>query len=216
MNREPGEYRLAELERRLDNLLRVGTVADADYAAARVRVRSGDLLTGWIPWLTRRASVDIDWWAPEVGEQVLLISPCGDPAQAVCLPAIYQAAHPAPESAATVRSVRIADGMRVSYDRQKSHLTVYCPGTAQVSIVGDATLQVGGQAAVAASGAVTISSGDRVTLTAPTIGIASAGGATSGTMTGSFALDGDLSVSGNISATGSIIDGGGNTNHHSH
>ena len=216
MKGDPAEYRLAELERRLDNLMRVGTVAETDYAAARVRVRSGDLLTGWIPWLTRRAARDIDWWAPEIGEQVLLLAPCGDPAQAVCLPAVYQAAHPAPEAAPTVRTIRFADGMRISYDRQQSLLTVDCPGTATVSVAGDVAIQVGGQAAVAASGAVTISSGASVTLTAPAVNIAAAGGATTGAMTGSFALTGNLSVDGDISATGSIVDSGGNTNHHTH
>lgn len=200
MRGEPGEYRLAELERRLDNLLRVGTVAEADYAAARVRVRSGDLLTGWIPWLTRRAAGDIDWWAPEVGEQVLLIAPCGDPAQAVCLPAVYQAAHPAPEGTATVRSVRFADGTRVSYDREASRLTVQCAGDVEV----------------VAAGHVTVAAADRIELSAPAVNIAAAGGGTVATMTGAFALAGSLSVEGNIQATGSIIDGGGNTNHHTH
>jgi phage baseplate assembly protein V len=216
VNAEPTDFRLAELERRLDNLLRLGTVAAADYSGARVRVQSGELLTGWIPWLTRRAADDIDWWAPEVGEQVLLLSPCGDPAQAVCLPAIYQAARPAPETSPTVRTIRFADGMRISYDRRQSLLAVDCPGTANVSLSGDAVVQVGGAATVSAAGAVAVSSGTRLTLTAPAVNVAAAGGATKGTMTGSFALTGDLSVTGNITATGSVIDAGGNTNHHSH
>ncbi|MEE9357245.1 hypothetical protein [Candidatus Vondammii sp. HM_W22] len=39
-------YELAEIERRLANLIRLGTVEQADYDKARVRVRSGELLTG--------------------------------------------------------------------------------------------------------------------------------------------------------------------------
>jgi phage baseplate assembly protein V len=152
MKGEPEEYRLSELERRLDNLLRIGTVAEADYAAARVRVRSGDLLTGWIPWLTRRAAGDIDWWAPEVGEQVLLLAPCGDPAQAVCLPAIYQAAHPAPESVATVSRIEFRDGGFARYDRASGVLVVSTEGLCK--IVGKGTVEIYGAAGVTVNGVV--------------------------------------------------------------
>ena len=137
---EPTAFRLAELERRLDNLLRWGTVAQADYAAARVRVQSGDLLTGWIPWLTRRAAGDIDWWAPEVGEQVMLLSPCGDPAQAVCLPAVYQTAHPAPAAAPTVHRVAYADGTTIEYDRARGRLRIDCVN--QVEVLAAAHVRV--------------------------------------------------------------------------
>ncbi len=139
---ESVEYRLAELERRLDTLIRYGTVETADYKAARVKVRSGDLLTGWIPWLTRRASNDADWWAPEDGEQVLLLSPCGDPAQAVALPALYQSAYPAPESAETKRRIIFRDGGFAEYDRASGALTVSAEGL--VRIIGKGTVEIVG------------------------------------------------------------------------
>ncbi|WMR36092.1 phage baseplate assembly protein V, partial [Metapseudomonas otitidis] len=41
----------ATLARLLENLIRLGTIAEVDHAAARVRVQSGQLLTGWLPWL---------------------------------------------------------------------------------------------------------------------------------------------------------------------
>lgn len=125
---EPVEFRLAELERRLNNLLRYGTIAEADYSRARVRVQSGELLSGWLPWLTHRASNDTSWHAPEVGEQVVLVSPCGDPAQAVVLPAIYQNAHPAGQARCDIAAVTFADGMRITYDRAGHHLQIDCPG----------------------------------------------------------------------------------------
>jgi len=49
-------FRVTELERRLSNLVAVGTVAEVDAAAARVRVRLGALLTDWRPWLAPRAA----------------------------------------------------------------------------------------------------------------------------------------------------------------
>jgi phage baseplate assembly protein V len=137
---EPLEYRIAELERRLNNVLRKGVIEEADYDTARVRVRSGDLLTGWLPWITRRASNDADWWAPEVGEQVMLMSPAGDPAQGVVQPAIYQQAHPAPENRETVRRIDFKDGGFFEYDRESGAMTINVVGNADITVGGKTTL----------------------------------------------------------------------------
>jgi len=145
-------YRLAELERRLNNLLRYGTVAQADYAAARVKVQSGELLTGWVPWLTRRASHDRDWWPPEIGEQVLLLSPGGDPAQALALPAIYRSAHPAPAAAETVCRIEFSDGGHAEYDRASGALTISAEGL--VKVIGKGTVEIYGAAGAAVAGVV--------------------------------------------------------------
>lgn len=140
MQTEP-DFARSETDRRLANLIRLGTVAEADYGAARVRVQSGDLLTGWLPWLTLRAGPDVTWWAPEVGEQVLLLSPSGDPAQGVVLAAIYQAAHPAPEYRETVQVTVYADGTRVCYDRETSHLTIEAVGNVTLIAAADVSVQ---------------------------------------------------------------------------
>ncbi len=57
-----------------------------------------------------------------------------------------------------------------------------------------------------------------VTIQADSIVMASLSGGTgaSATLRGDFQLEGSITVTGNISATGTIIDGAGNTNHHSH
>lgn len=134
------EYRLAELERRLCNLLRLGTVSELDTAAARVRVASGDLLTGWLPWFTRRAGNDSDWWAPEPGEQVLVLSPDGDPSQGLVLPAVYQDAHPAPAGSADIRRVEFSDGGYAQHDRSSGTLDVLAKGPVNVTAEGKVTI----------------------------------------------------------------------------
>lgn len=133
------EARLTELERRLENMLRVGTIAEADYATARVRVKDGDMLTGWLPWFTHRASTDTTWWAPEVGEQVMVLSPSGDPAQGVVLPAIFQNAYPPPESRPSIRRVDFGDGCVCTYDREAKHFEGQLPGTARIECAGNLT-----------------------------------------------------------------------------
>ena len=46
---------VADIERRLGCMALYGTIAEADYTVARVRVRSGPILSNWLPFLTSRA-----------------------------------------------------------------------------------------------------------------------------------------------------------------
>ncbi len=135
------ERRLIDLERRLANLVRLGRVAEADYEGALVRVASGDLLTGWLPWLTRRAGTDVDWWAPEVGEQVVVVSPFGEPSMGVVMAAVYQQAHPAPETSPDVRRVGFADGTTITHDRVAHRMSISCAGDLAIVVQGVVTLQ---------------------------------------------------------------------------
>ncbi|MBL8473810.1 MAG: hypothetical protein JNM98_18615 [Rhodocyclaceae bacterium] len=86
-----------------------------------------------------------------------------------------------------------------------------------------------------AGGDVLIQSGSKITLQAPEVvldtpkttltgnesvagglSVAGAGAATATNITGNVRVQGGIQVQGDINATGSVIDGGGNTNHHSH
>ena len=142
------EFRLVELARRLANVVRLGVIEEIDAAAGRVRVRYAEesaALTAWLPWMTTRAGPDKTWWAPEVGEQVLLLSPSGELPQAVVLPAIYSNANAAPSAELDKHLTRYSDGAEIEYDRAAHRLRVVLPAgaTAQltapdgVSIEGD-------------------------------------------------------------------------------
>jgi len=111
------EFEIAELNRRVANLLRVGSIVDTDYANARARVTIGDITTGWLDFMTQRAGGDRTWWAPEIGEQVMVLSPSGDLAQGKILPALYSAAAPAPAGSPDIHKEVHADGFSVTHDR---------------------------------------------------------------------------------------------------
>ena len=89
-------FRVTELERKLRNVVRPGRIFEVDTERTRVRVaydvdaEGEPIVTAWLPWLTARAGTVITWSAPSLGEQVLLLAPTGDLAQAFVLPAIYQ------------------------------------------------------------------------------------------------------------------------------
>ncbi len=79
-----------EILRRVENIVRAGTVAEVRHGKpARCRVRTGDLLTNWVPWMAGRAGGKRrQWWPPEIGEQCLLLAPSGDLLNAVAIPGI--------------------------------------------------------------------------------------------------------------------------------
>ncbi len=136
------DFQATELDRRLANIVRLGTVEQADYAKARIRVRCGDMLTGWLPWLTTRAGKDITWWAPDIGEQVVVLSPSGEPAQGVVLVAVYQNSSPQPETDVHKSKVVFEDGTTVTYDRSAHKLDVLVKGDASIRVEGHAELTV--------------------------------------------------------------------------
>lgn len=124
MVRDPADlrFRVVELERRLANVLRWARVDTVDAGGALLTAAFDDdeagepVSTGPVPWLAAFAGDARAWRAPSVGEQVLLLSPDGDLAQAVALPAGYSDARPAPSGDPAVRLERHPDGAVLSYD----------------------------------------------------------------------------------------------------
>lgn len=184
------QYRTQDLERRLSQLLVIGTIESADYASARCRVSAGGILTDWIKWFTTRASNDCDWWAPEIGEQVMVLSPGGDMTQGVALPAIYQAAHPAPGDRPTQRITDYADGTRVAYDRESSVLTIKCVGDVVIENAKSITVETGTTLDITAGGSAMLKAPD-VTVDSPDT-----------TFTGAVKIQGPLTYLGGMSGSG--------------
>lgn len=209
------QLRVTELERRLANMIRIGSIGSLSGQTATVEI--GDITTAALPWLTQRAGDDRSSWTPSSGEQVVVFSINGDLAQGVILPALYSDAAPAPDDSPTVRRTTYKDGATIAYDTASSALTATLPGTADITTKGDVTVSTQGGLKASAVGDVDISSGATAKISAANIQlVASQGGAGAASMSGSFTLTGDLAVTGNVTATGTILDGSGNSNHHSH
>ncbi len=140
-------FDLAELARRLANVVRLGTVEEADYAIARVRVKYDEgpagapVLTAWLPWITTRAGGDRSWWAPEAGEQVLLLAPSGELGQGVVLPAVYRTAHPANGERADLTRVDWGNGSWAEHDRKTGTVKVHAKGDVEIVAEGNIRLK---------------------------------------------------------------------------
>lgn len=133
---------ITDLLRRLENLIRLGTIAAVDHQAARCTVSTGGLSVPNLPWLAQRAGSSLDWDPPTVGEQCILFSPSGEPALGVALVGLYSQQRPAPSNSATVRRRKYPDGAVIDYDHASHTLSATLPdgGKAQLTAPGGVSI----------------------------------------------------------------------------
>lgn len=122
-------FELADLLRRFENLIRIGSVFAVQHASPpRVRVRSGAgpsaIETTWLPWLAGRAGDTRDWNPPTVGEQVVVLCPGGEATLGVVLCALNSDGIAPPDNSPSTHVTQYPDGARVSYDHATSHLEI--------------------------------------------------------------------------------------------
>jgi len=109
----------------MENLLRPGVISGVDHAKAKVKVRLGpEHTSGWLSYFARRAGNTITWDPPEVGEQVLVLSPGGELATGFVLTGIYSGSRPAPSNSGDQTIRRFSDGLECSYDSKTNTLAV--------------------------------------------------------------------------------------------
>lgn len=122
-------YEMTEMNRALSNLIRVGNIRAIDAANARVRVAFGGCVSDWIPWGTSRAGNRRDWTMPNVGEQVIVFAPFGDPTQAVVGPSIFQDDFSAPATSPDKDLTVFPDGTTFEYDSATNTYTQTIAGS---------------------------------------------------------------------------------------
>lgn len=122
----------AEILRLIRNLIRTGVVIDVDPICG-VRVKTGELVTNWLPILTLRAGVDRSQWLPSVGEQVMLFSVGGDLTTAFVGGAIFCDEYPEPSSSLTANHTTYSDGATIEYEPKTGHLKATGVKTAEIN-----------------------------------------------------------------------------------
>jgi phage baseplate assembly protein V len=193
----------AELERRIANLIRYGTIAAVDHGAVTVRVNLGEITTGAVRWASARAGTTTTWSPPTVGEQVMLVSPNGDLSAGTAIVGLYSDAHPSPSSSPDEHVVNYPDGARTTYNhatgdlrltgirtvtvQAAEHLTIECPDS---DVMGNLVVH----------GLLTYKAG-----------LAGHGGTVGNTITGPLIqVDGELSSNGVVLETHVHTNSGGN------
>ncbi|PWB34612.1 phage baseplate assembly protein V [Pseudomonas sp. SDI] len=184
-------YASAAHDRMLAALLIPCRVVGVDLAAARVRVSDGAGWTSaWVRWHSQAAGQARHWRSPTLGEQGVLLSPSGEPAQGTFVTGLYGNAGAAPDNRDHVETWRFADGGSLVYDWQARSYSIELPS-------GTVSIKVGASSAVLTDSAISAN-------------------AASISLTGAVQIDGNLRVSGDINGGGKIIDTAGNTPNHKH
>lgn len=125
---------LGEHDRQLSTTILLGVVVELDELNALVRVDFDGLVSDWLRWSATRAGPGVRTWdAPEVGEQVVVVCPYGDPAQGIVVASVYQEDFDQPANLKTKHRTQYADGTVVEYDRE-THAFLIDVGTGSVTI----------------------------------------------------------------------------------
>ena len=201
---------LGEVDRRLANVVRPGTVAEVDLAQARARVQYATdkaglpVLTGWLPWIAAAAGEDRAWRPPSAGEQVLLLSPYGELSAGWILAGAYLAGFPAPDASASKHVTLYRDGARIEYDTREHRLSAALPAGATMALEapGEAVIACGDSIVTIAAGQLAVERGDSwialdddgISASAPAIGL-----------DGPVEISGPLKVSGDVEFEGSAV-----------
>jgi len=194
----------------IQEIVRVGVVTGVNPERGTVRVHLVDVddqVSYELPVIYRKTNRDKEYWMPDVGEHVVCIFSGQGLEQGFVLGAIYSSADLVPVSSKDKCHITFEDGTVIEYDRAAHKLTA--------DIKGDVELKATGRCDVNCQSQIYLKSATNVTIEAPSLSM-KGGSPADGVFEGTFRLIGNLYVEGNIHATGSIIDEGGNTNHHGH
>ncbi|EMM0831553.1 phage baseplate assembly protein V [Enterobacter roggenkampii] len=193
---------LNEIARAIRNLIRTGIVTDVDHDEGFCRVQTGGMQTTWLNWLTCRAGRSRVWWAPSVGEQVLLLAIGGELDTAFVLPGIFSDDHPAPSASPDALHVSFPDGAVIEYEPENGALTVSGIKTADVTASDSIT---------ATAPVVLVKASSRITLDTPEVVC------TNKLTTGTLEVKQGGNMTGNIEHTGGkFISNGVQVDDHDH
>ena len=136
---EQDGYALADLTKRLSNIIRIGTIFEINVQIAKARVKIGELETDFLPWANANSGSNNSWNPPEIDEQVIVLSPSGDLSQAVILPSIYK--NNASNSDQNIKSITYQDGSKISFNVSSGTLDLDLKGDVIIKVVGNANIE---------------------------------------------------------------------------
>lgn len=129
----------AEIQRRLANIIRFGTIAEVNHATARARVKSGEILTDFLPFVTMRAGTTKTWSPPTVGEQCIVLAVNGEFTTACVLVGLYT--QNSPSHSPDEHLFEFADGAKIIYNQATGALSVTGIQTASIQAEGQIDIE---------------------------------------------------------------------------
>lgn len=121
-------YRIAQLERLLQNIVVIASITETDFQNLKVRCVAGDLDFGWLDWPCEVGKNFKAWRPLRVGTQVIVTSPGGDTTQGKITSMLYTDALAAPSTDEDVDLIQFNDGAKVEYNSKSGDMTVWAVG----------------------------------------------------------------------------------------
>lgn len=189
------EKRVAELERLLANIVRVGIVSSVGDEAGSARVvfdDRDDTVSFDLPVMQRQSLQNKDYAMQDVGEQVVCLFLPSGVEQGFVLGSLYSSQESRPANSRDVRRVVFRDGTAIEYNRASHVLTANVQGNVVVTATGNINATADGQINMTAPN---ITLNGAVMINGPlTQGTGSAGGAA--TMQGPVTVTNDVTAGG--------------------
>lgn len=127
--------------RQTHNATRIGTIEEINWARHEIRVRTGDILTNWLPFPAGISNNYRHWIPLRRDTQVILVVDGGDYNTAIITGILWSNDVPAldmPEDERPTRDrVEFDDGTVVEYDSQRQNLNIHTPGNIHIHAGGD-------------------------------------------------------------------------------
>lgn len=188
-----------------------GIVHAAKPGFAQVQFPDLDgLVSAWLPMVVKKTLKDKECFTLDVGEQVACVLD-ENFENGVVLGAVYSDADAPPVESPDKLRFQFFDGGSFEYDRSSGTLAIVTTGPVDVTAAGHVTVK--SPVGVTLDTPITTCTGDLLVKKKLTYqgGMAGSGGSGAAAV-----IDGGVQVTGDVNATGSVMDGGGNSNHHSH
>ncbi len=126
--------------RKIENLIKIGTVSQTDPVANRIRAQHGGLITDWLPYFVPAAGGVSIWRLPSIGEGCIILSPSGEPENGIIICGFSTSQHPAPSQNPDETIILMPDGAEFKYNHAKSHLQIKGIKTADITVKEKATV----------------------------------------------------------------------------
>ncbi|KRJ22675.1 baseplate assembly protein [Acinetobacter baumannii] len=141
----------ADINRRLENLIRFGTIKTVNPSKPipLVTVDLDDIVTPEIRFFNARSGKDSTWDPPSEGEEVIVVSPCGDIGPtSVVFYGLYNNEHPAPSDDLNKKIRVFADGCVIAYDVAAHQLSAILPSGGKAIVTADGGVTVNGNTTI--------------------------------------------------------------------
>ena len=120
----------ADNNRRIESIIRFGLIAEVDHAQAKARVKCGEILTDFIPFIALRSGTTKTWSPPTQGEQCVILAASGELTTACIITGLYT--QNSPSHSADEHVIEFADSAKITYNQANGDLVVTGIKTANI------------------------------------------------------------------------------------